>query len=65
MISEDGKQALRALHDLGVAKARWDHPGYRNLSVEGLVDHQSVEGGEKVVHRLNKRGHDIAKGMFG
>lgn len=64
MISKDGMAALRALHDCGVASARWDHPGYRNLRENGVVTHRAIDGGAKVSHRLNERGRAMAEELF-
>lgn len=65
MISAAGLRALRTLRDCGVASARWDHPGFRELRVAGLVTHKTIEGGAKVVHNLNDKGRALAQEQFG
>ena len=51
--------APRALRDVQVVRARWDHPGYRVLRLHRLVTFTAA--GDEYDYRLNQRGIDRAK----
>lgn len=54
MLTAGALAALRALRDLRVVGARWDHPGYRQLRERRLVSCTAAT--EDFDYRLTPRG---------
>lgn len=59
MLTADALAALRALRDLGVVRARWDHPGYRQLRERRLVTCELAD--QDFDYRLTPRGQAVAE----
>lgn len=62
MLTADGLAALRALHDLKVVRARWDHPGYAQLRERRLVSYKLAD--EDFDYRLTPRGEQLAEALL-
>ncbi|QDP55240.1 MAG: hypothetical protein Tp170SUR191951_78 [Prokaryotic dsDNA virus sp.] len=56
--------ALRALHDVGVVRAEWNHPGYEVLRHRNLIAWRAASTTARD-YRLTPRGRELAKDLFG
>lgn len=55
---------MRALFDCGVVRARWNHPGYRQLRERGLASYKWTTGQTDPTYQLTPRGHNLAVDLF-
>lgn len=65
MLTGEVTDALRALHDCKVVRARWTHPGYRQLRDRRLATAQFALNSADPDYRLTPRGEALAKDLFG
>lgn len=63
-MTDDGRAALRALHDCGVIAAPWSHPGYRQLRERRLASWAYKPGQTLATHELTPRGEQLARDLF-
>lgn len=59
-MTDAGRLALRALRDCVVVRARWDHPGYREVRQARLAVMRHAEGNDWDF-RLTERGRRSAE----
>lgn len=62
MMGPAARNALRALNDVGLVRAPWDHPGYRALRVHRFVTFRPA--GDQWDYQLTPRGKQYAERMF-